>query len=170
MSSFESKAINFMTNGPIRVRDLSELGLIPTGQTAFPTQFHEMGWASWLPMPCIMLLPFFSDGIAKGLNGEELLCYLKGKVRPDTFLLNDQELGAASSKLNEDTLLIERENRVKERLELNGFRYPLRVEDVVGLYLEVGLSTKIIEQTCGAISYDLVIRPLSHVDSILLLK
>lgn len=162
MSSFQSKAINFMTNRPITVRDLSSLSLIPTGQSAFPFQFHEMGWATWLPISCITLLPFFSDGIAKDMKEEDLLCYLKEKVKPDTFPLNDQQLGTS-----EPDNFYNREGKIRRRLELNGFRYPQCVENVVELYVHVGLSKKIIEHTSGDTLYDLVIRPLRHVDSVL---
>lgn len=115
MSSYEKKAINFVTNGPITVRDLSELGLIPDGQTVFPLHFYEMGWGTWLPMSCTLLLPYFSDGIAKGLNIERLISYLNEKVKPDTFILNDKGIPS------ENELLVDREVKVKRRLELNGF-------------------------------------------------
>ncbi|MNW64121.1 hypothetical protein D3C74_423760 [compost metagenome] len=85
--------------------------------------------------------------------------------------MNDQELGTSSStRFSESKALFDRETQVKRRLELNGYRYPRCVEDVVELYVEVGLAKKSIEQTSGVIYYDLVIRPLNHVDSILKLK
>lgn len=162
MSSFQSKAINFMTNGPLTVRDLSELGLIRIGQSAFPFQFHEMGWATWLPISCITLLPFISDGIAKDMKEEDLLCYLKEKVKPDAFPLDDQQ-----SDTSESDNFYNREVKIRRRLELNGFRYPRCVEDVLELYVRVGFSKKIYGHTSGDTRYDLVIRPLSHVDSVL---
>lgn len=165
MSSYEAKLINFMANGPITVRDLAELGLLPAGQTPFPSKYHEMGWAAWLPMSCTTLLPYFSDGIVRGFDERELIRYLKEKVKPDTFLLNDYEAGTS-----ETSDLYNREMKIKKRLELNGFSYPSCVEDVVKLYVEVGLSTQIIDRTNGEIHYDLVIRPLSHIDSVLIAK
>ncbi|MGG1940435.1 hypothetical protein ABFY57_12165 [Paenibacillus polymyxa] len=164
MSSYETKAINFVTNGPITVRDLSELGLIPDGQTVFPLHFYEMGWGTWLPMSCTLLLPYFSDGIAKGLNTERLISYLNEKVKPDTFILNDKGI------FIKNELLVDREVKVKRRLELNGFLYPRNVEEVVQLYLELGLAKRWNEDSNTTMHYDLIIRPLYHIDSILKLK
>lgn len=164
MSAYEKKAINFVTNGPITVRDLSELGLIPDGQTVFPLHFYEMGWGTWLPMSCTLLLPYFSDGVAKGLNIDRLVSYLNEKVKPDTFIFNNKRIPS------ENELLVDREVKVKRRLELNGFFYPRNVEEVIQLYLELGLAKTCNEDSNANVYYDLIIRPLYHIDSVLKLK
>ncbi|CAH8718161.1 hypothetical protein WDD9_005391 [Paenibacillus melissococcoides] len=118
-------------------------------------------------MPCITLLPYYSDAVARGLGLEELLIYLDGKVKADTFLMHEESNLEVIRDKHERAMLIAREVKVRERLKINGHQYPRNVGDVVQLYLDLGLALVSTDETNGQLRYDLIIRPLSHVDTVL---
>ncbi|MGG1554092.1 DUF6042 family protein [Paenibacillus ferrarius] len=169
MSSFQNDAISFMTNGKVTVRTLQQLGLIATGQCVIPNQFYESGWGQWLPMPNVLSLPYISHYIASGLNKKEIILQLEQKDKINTFINFTAPCPPhmSSKEQDENELLHVREAEIKRRLEANHYNYPQNILDVINLYISLGLVHEIDDEgTSGMI--DLLIRPLPHMNMILL--
>ncbi|MCR2802676.1 DUF6042 family protein [Paenibacillus soyae] len=168
MCTFQNDVINFMTNGKVTVRGLTKLGLIPKGHCVIPNQFYERGWGKWLPIPNLSLLPFFSVSITSGLCWEETIAFLEEKTKPDTFKKKCEDGETASIHQEIENLYInERETEIKRRLEANGFQYPESINDVVSLYIALGLAFDIVDLQ-GLVFLDMIIRPLQNIDDVLL--
>ncbi|MFC0211379.1 DUF6042 family protein [Paenibacillus chartarius] len=168
MFSFQSEAINFMTNGKVTVKILKQLGLITEGQCVIPNQFYESGWGLWLPMPNVTLLPYFSNSIAIGLSRDETIIYLENKSKPNTFItFEDNGIKSSEFDIDEEQMLHEREEEIKRRLEANGYLYPKSISDVVSLYVTLGLAFEEKDQQ-GTVCLDMIIRPLRKIDDVLI--
>ncbi|MFH5181445.1 DUF6042 family protein [Paenibacillus sp. TAB 01] len=171
MFSFQNEVINFMTNGRVTVRTLDYLGLISAGQCAIPNQFYELGWGRWLPMPNITSLPYISNSIASSLNKEGLVKHLEQKVKSNTFIDFSIRVpqNLSQSEKDEYELLYVRETEIKRRLEANGYQYPSNMQEVVNLYIDLGVAYELQDDHYNGL-LDLIIRPLPHIDTVLLLK
>ncbi|KIL35625.1 hypothetical protein SD70_32045 [Gordoniibacillus kamchatkensis] len=168
MFSFQSEAINFLTNGKVTVKGLKQLGLITEGQCVIPNQFYESGWGLWLPMPNVTLVPYFSNAIAIGLSRDDTIIYLENKIKPNTFL-DFEEAGITPTEfdMDEKQMLYEREKEIKRRLEANGYQYPKSINEAVSLYVTLGLAVEEVGEQ-GRICLDMLIRPLRKIDDVLI--
>lgn len=168
MYSFQNDALNFIMNGRVTVRGLSQLGLIPKGQCVIPNRFYEGGWGRWLPMPNITLLPYFSVAVASGFNWEETVALMERKVKENTFInLDDNGVDRRNHEDDEVQSLYEREAEIKRKLQANGFLYPKSILDVIDLYVALGLAFKTEDQQ-GKWCLDMIIRPLRNIDEVLI--
>ncbi|AVV56266.1 hypothetical protein C7121_08965 [Paenibacillus glucanolyticus] len=168
MCSFQNDALNFITNGRVTVRGLSQLGLIPKGQCVIPNGFYEGGWGRWLPMPNITLLPYFSVSVASGFNLAETVVFMKKKVKPNTFInLGDNVVDKRNHEDDEVQSLYERETEIEQKLQANGLLYPKSIVDVIDLYVALGLAFKTEDQQ-GKWCLDMIIRPLCKIDEVLI--
>lgn len=168
MYSFQNDAMNFIMNGRVTVRGLSQLGLIPKGQCVIPNRFYEGGWGRWLPMPNITLLPYFSVAVASGFNWEETVVFMETKVKQNTFIdLDDNGVDKRDHEDDEFQSLHNREAEIKRKLKANGFLYPESILDVIDLYEALGLAFKTEDQQ-GQRCLDMIIRPLCNIDEVLI--
>ncbi|MCK8489243.1 DUF6042 family protein [Paenibacillus sp. MBLB2552] len=168
MCSFHNDALNFITNGRVTVRGLSQLGLIPKGQCVIPNQFYEGGWGRWLPMPNITLLPYFSVSVASGFNWAETVGFMEKRVKPNTFIdLGNNGVDKRNHEDDEVQSLYERETEIEQKLQINGLLYPKSIVDVIDLYVALGLAFKTEDQQ-GKWCLDMIIRPLCKIDEVLI--
>jgi len=155
-----------MTNGKVTVITLSQLGMINPGQCVIPNQFYESGWGLWLPMPNVTLLPFLSYCIANNFNRTEIIQFLEMKNKPKSFLDFNSDFKREMELDDDYEMLYAREIEIKRRLEANGYQYPKDINDVLNLYIALGLAYEISNSNEGSFM-DLIIRPLKKVDEIL---
>lgn len=166
MSSFLNDAVNFITNGKVTVRTLSQLGMINAGQCVIPNQFYESGWGLWLPMPNVTLLPFLSYCVANNFNRTEIIQFLEMKNKPKSIFDFNSDFKRELELDDGYEMLYAREIEIKRRLEANGYQYPKDINDVLNLYIALGLVYEISNSNEEGFM-DMIIRPLKKIDEIL---
>jgi hypothetical protein len=157
-----------MNEGKITVKLLSNLNLIPTGHCAVPNDIAEHGWAGWLPIINLITLPQISYCIGMNFTKQEIIEFLKNKVENHWFWKFElHESDVSPTKDSQQYQIFDiRERTVKERLERNGLSYPKDLQDVINLFISLGLITE--DQDENNVScLDLLIRPFPNVSSVL---
>ncbi|KRF31704.1 DUF6042 family protein [Paenibacillus sp. Soil787] len=157
-----------MYTGKITVSQLSQLKMIPDGQCIIPQSIYDYGWLACLPIVNIITLPQISNCIALDFSKDSIIDYLIRNNDKDLFwkFQNKNSHFISKSEMSEYNLYSAREQNIANRLEKNGFVYPCNMQEVIGLFIKLGIMIECPDNQ-SEIKMDLIILPFPKPDTLL---